>query len=164
MVTFESSGLNSRTGLNALKAVAYEGLLKVAARPSTGAWMKPSPLVVKRPPRLTRNPSNGVGTMDVAVEPPPSQLISRRPSANRPGGVAVVRAADRRAEGIDHALNRCGAWTGGLEHDGVQVFGFPFSAPWAWAVCWTLPATSNDKMPTSDPMCKRCFMTQFPSS
>ena len=92
IVTFESSGLNSRTGLNALNP-EYDGLLNVAASPPQGAWTKPSPRVVERAQRLMRNLSNGVGMMDggraaaIPVDLAPA-------GGNRSGGVAVVRAAD----------------------------------------------------------------------
>src|SRR5260370_31490525 len=74
------TGVNNRSGLKVLKMLAYVGLLKRVARPDGGAWERPTPGVVNRPPRVCRKTSNGVtGGLVVKLLPPPSQLISRRP-------------------------------------------------------------------------------------
>src|SRR5687767_14942887 len=43
-------------------------------------------------PRLWRNTVKGVGPGEVAVEPPPSQLISRRPPSSGPGLLPLLTA------------------------------------------------------------------------
>ena len=66
--------------------------------------MKPVPGVVIVAPRVFWNTVNGVGPGEGVVAPPPSQLISRRPDAERPGVVGVVRIAERGAERVDRRL------------------------------------------------------------
>src|SRR6185295_17437777 len=83
--------LNSRTGLNACKIASYVGLPKVVATPESGACTTRVQGVVKRAPRF-RKPVNGVGTTAVAAEPPPSQLISRRPPASGPAALPLLGA------------------------------------------------------------------------
>src|SRR5262249_36824559 len=84
------TGANNRAGLNALKVFVSDGLWKVSARPAGGACTKPVPGVSITAPRLLRNTVNGVGPGEVAVEPPPSQLISRRPVAMGPAALPLL--------------------------------------------------------------------------
>src|SRR3954451_6560488 len=57
---------------------------------STGVCKKPVPGVVNVPPRIFWKTVNGDGPGAVTVEPPPSQLISRRPPANGPGALPLL--------------------------------------------------------------------------
>src|SRR4051794_1628237 len=56
----------------------------------TGVCKKPVPRVVNVPPRVFWNTVNGDGPGAVTVEPPPSQLISRRPPASGPGALPLL--------------------------------------------------------------------------
>src|SRR5262245_37296577 len=89
-VTVLSRGANSRTGLNAWKLVASDGLTKISARPEAGACTNPDPGVSMTLPRELRNTVNGVGPGEVFVDPPPSQLISRRPVRSGPGVLPLL--------------------------------------------------------------------------
>src|SRR5678815_1205792 len=86
---------------------------------------------MNRLPRVTRNTSNGVGPRDVAVDPPPSQLISRRPAASGPGALPLLGApsAARNASTVpwmDATLGPA-AW------NTIGVTGSS-SRSWAWTV------------------------------
>src|SRR3954471_21927888 len=56
---------------------------------STGVCKKPVPGVVNVPPRVFWKAVNGDGPGAVTVEPPPSQLISRRLPASGPGALPL---------------------------------------------------------------------------
>ncbi len=58
------------------------------------------------PPRVLVNAVSGEVLEVAVVAPPPSQLISRRPVANGPAIVSIVRIAQGSAKRIDGALNR----------------------------------------------------------